>query len=207
VAHILRLSQVIMSSSIQSESSIAISGGGAPPMWYCARTKPKHEHIAAANVKKALGLEVFLPRIQFQRSTYRGIVRAVEPLFPSYIFIHTVLGANLDVIRYTSGISGLVHFGKSIPIVPDSTIAELKQYFEADEPVLLEDHIRPGSEICVGNGAFAHLAGVVMRSLPAKKRVQILLEILGRPTLVEIDQKSVLREKWSLATLLPSLAA
>src|SRR6266536_1508852 len=27
--------------------------------WYCARTKPKHEHIVAAGLKRNLGLEVF----------------------------------------------------------------------------------------------------------------------------------------------------
>src|SRR5688572_15475664 len=106
-------------------------------LWYSARTKPKQEHIAAANVGKSLGLNVFVPRIQFQRNTFRGIVRNVEPLFPSYIFIHTVLGSRLDEIRYTSGISGLVHFGQMIPTVPDSAIAELRQCFEADEPLLL----------------------------------------------------------------------
>src|SRR5690349_12530385 len=151
-----------MISNIQSEPLTVSSVGIVPPMWYCARTKPKQEHIAAANVRKTLGLEAFIPRIQFQRNTLRGVVRVVEPLFPSYIINHTVLGAKLDEIRYTSGISGLVHFGQVIPIVPDSTIAELRQYFETDEPVLLEDQIRPGSEICVGSGAFAHLAGIVL---------------------------------------------
>jgi transcriptional antiterminator RfaH len=181
--------------------------GITPSVWYCARTKPKQEHIAAANLRKSLGLEIFLPRIQFERKTWRGIVRAVEPLFPCYIFIRTTAGSKLDEIRYASGISSLVHFGQAIPAVPDSSIAELKKCFATDEPVLLDDQIPSGCEVRVGNGAFAHLTGVVLRSLPARKRVQILLDILGRPTLVEIDQKSVLREKCSIAALMPSLAA
>jgi transcription antitermination factor NusG len=59
----------------------------------------------------------------------------------------------------------------------------------------------------VGAGAFAHVTGVVLRSLPARKRVQILLDILGRPTVVEVDQSSVLHERKSIATLIPALAA
>ena len=55
--------------------------------WYCARTKPKHEHIAAANVRRNLGLEVFHPRLRIERTTRRGLVRNVETLFPCYIFI------------------------------------------------------------------------------------------------------------------------
>lgn len=176
-------------------------------VWYCARTKPKQEHIAAANVKKSLGLEVFLPRLHFKRSTQRGVVRVTEALFPGYVFIQTQLGEMLDEIRYTSGISSFVHFGQMIPTVPDFAITELKKYFEADEPVVLESQIPPGSEVRIVNGAFAHLNGIVLRSLSAKSRVQVLLEILGRPTVVEIDQHALLREKCSMAALLPSLAA
>ena len=39
------------------------------PAWYCARTKPKHEHIAAANIITKLGLEVFNPRLRMERPT------------------------------------------------------------------------------------------------------------------------------------------
>src|SRR5262245_29489064 len=54
--------------------------------WYCARTKPKHEHIASANLQRHAGLEVFCPRLRVEKSTRRGIVRVSEPLFPNYIF-------------------------------------------------------------------------------------------------------------------------
>ena len=196
-----------MTNKLPDECGIENTLGTTTSVWYCARTKPKQEHIAAANVRKTLGLEVFLPRIQFERNTQRGIVRVVEPLFPCYVFVQTVMGSRLDEIRYSSGISSLVHFGQTVPVVSDSAIAELKKYFDSQDPVLLQDQISSGSEVQVGAGAFAHLTGVVLRSLPARKRVQILLDILGRPTLVEVDQKSVLRERCSLAALMPSLAA
>ena len=32
--------------------------------WYCVRTKPKHEHIAAGNLARQAGLEVFCPRLR-----------------------------------------------------------------------------------------------------------------------------------------------
>src|ERR1035441_10334880 len=56
--------------------------------WYCARTKPKHEHIAAATLRRDLGLEVFNPRLRSERATFRGVIKRVtDPLFPCYIFI------------------------------------------------------------------------------------------------------------------------
>src|SRR5256885_9917179 len=47
----------------------------ATEAWYCARTQPKHEHIAAANLRKRLGLDVFHPRLRLERATRRGAVR------------------------------------------------------------------------------------------------------------------------------------
>jgi hypothetical protein len=43
--------------------------------------------------------------------------------------------------------------------------------------------------------------------VPARQRVQILLDILGRPTLVEVDRHSVTLENRRVADLMPSLAA
>ena len=54
-----------------------------PLAWYCARTKPKHEHIAAATLRRDLGLEVFNPRLRSERATFRGVIKRVtDPLFP-----------------------------------------------------------------------------------------------------------------------------
>src|SRR6266699_372254 len=117
------------------------------PAWYCARTQPKHEHIAAASLAQQLGLEVFNPRFRLERATRRGVVRVVEPLFPCYIFVRCKSTASFDEIRYVTGISSLVHFGQRIPVVPDPVIDELKQCFEAEEPMSVEDHLRVGTEV------------------------------------------------------------
>src|SRR5215471_1605047 len=100
--------------------------------WYCARTKPKHEHIAAANVNRQLGLDVFNPRLRVERSTSRGLVRVLEPLFPCYIFLRCDSAAWNDV-RYVTGVSSLVHFGGRVAAVPDPVIEALTECFEASE--------------------------------------------------------------------------
>lgn len=173
--------------------------------WYCARTKPKHEHIASANVQRALGLEVFNPRLRMERATRRGLVRSVEPLFPCYIFVRG-LSDTLNEIRYVTGISTLVHFGQQIPVVPDIVIEELKQCFE-DDTLAVEDYIAPGAEVSIANGAFQGFQAIVLRTLPARQRVQVLLDILGRQTLVEVDRQSVILENRNMADMMPSLAA
>jgi transcriptional antiterminator RfaH len=177
------------------------------PAWYCARTQPKHEHITAAGLTQKLGLEVFLPRLRLERATRRGLLHVVEPLFPSYIFVRCLSPESLSEIRYAPGISSLVHFGRRIPIVPDQVIAELKQCFETEEPILVADHFPVGAEVTIAEGSFLGFNGTVVRTLPAKQRVQILLDFLGRTTLAEVGRASLKLENRCVADLIPSLAA
>jgi transcriptional antiterminator RfaH len=174
--------------------------------WYCARTKPKHEHLAAANLKRNLGLEVFQPRLRVERATRRGLVRSVEPLFPCYVFVRCH-PAMLNELRYVTGISSLVHFGDMVPTVPDHVVAELRECFEDGEPMPVEDTLAPGAEVSVAQGAFAGMEAIVLRTMPARRRVQVLLDILGRPTVVEVDRHLVTLENRSTADLMPTLAA
>ncbi len=177
----------------------------APLAWYCARTKPKHEHIAAANVSRSMGIEVFHPRLRLERATRRGMVRVVESLFPCYIFVRCAVG-NFNDLRHVSGVSSLVHFGERVPRVPEEAIVELKQCFEAEEPMVVEDRITPGAEVTIADGAFGGLSGMVVRSLAAGQRVQILLDFLGRATLAEVDRRTLRLENRRVADMLPSLA-
>ena len=174
--------------------------------WYCARTKPKHEHIAAANLQSLLGLEVFNPRLKIERVTRRGIVRRIEPLFPCYLFVRA-FGGQRNEIRYVSGVSTLVHFGQQIPMVADLVIEELRQCFQEEEFLSVEDRIDPGAEVSVADGAFRGFQAIVLRVLPARQRVQILLDILGRQTLVEVARGSIILENRNMVDLMPGLAA
>ncbi len=175
--------------------------------WYCARTKPKHEHLAAAHVRKNLNLEVFHPQLRVERATQRGVMRVVEPLFPCYIFVRCVLEERLNEIQYTSGVRGMVRFGQKIPQVADSRIEELQECFMADDPMTVESQLAPADEVTIADGVFAGFRAFVLRVMPARRRVQVLLDVLGRPTPVEVDRGSVILDRHSVADMAPILAA
>jgi transcriptional antiterminator RfaH len=174
--------------------------------WYCARTQPKHEHIAARNLRGRLGVEVFNPRLRVERATRRGPVRSIEALFPCYVFVRCDLADCADAIRYTYGVSNLVHFGPKVPPVPDDVIEQLRQCFESEEPIDVEDRLTPGSPVTVAEGPFLGSQGVIIRLLPARQRVQILLDFLGQTTVAEVDRRSISLADRSMADLLPALA-
>ena len=138
------------------------------PLWYCARTKAKHEHIAAANVTKGWVWKVS-SAIGLEAATRRGMMRVVEPLFPCYIFIRCV--SKFAWMRLAcDGISSLVHFGQKIPAVPDAAIDELKQCFDSEAPMNVEDRVVPGVEVTIVEGSFMGFSGMVVRALSAGQR-------------------------------------
>ncbi len=177
------------------------------PAWYCARTKPKHEHIAAANLRKNLNLEVFHPRLRIERATRRGVMRVSEPLFPCYIFFRCFIDEKLLEIQRTSGVSTVVHFASKIPKIADAVIEELKECFEGEETMTIANRLSPGDEVIVAEGVFNGMRAFVLRVMPARKRVQVLLDVLGRPTPAEVDESSVVIEGNGVADLVPVLAA
>ncbi len=175
--------------------------------WHCAKTKPKHDHIAAANLRRNLGLEVFSPRLRSEQTTVRGVVKNItEPVFPGYLFVHCALEEHIDQIRHTSGVSSIVNFGGRIPKVPEEVVEDLRNCFGADEVLDLQKYPAPGDGVTLAGGAFLGMEAIVLRSWPARRRVQVLLEILGRPTPLEVDRNMLTLHQGSVARWLPELA-
>src|SRR5437879_12596763 len=90
------------------------------PAWFCIRTQPKHEHIAAARLKEEPDIEVYLPRIRFKRSTRRGPVWFTEALFRNYLFARFDLASVLRKLHQARGVRGVSHFGELWPTIPAS---------------------------------------------------------------------------------------
>ncbi len=165
--------------------------------WYCLRSQPKHEHIAAAHLATEERVEVYLPRIRFKRSTKRGPVWFTEALFPNYLFARFQLAADLRRLRHARGVSGVVHFGDHWPAIPDEVISELRAKIGSDQVHVLPDDLQPGESIEISGGAFHGLTAVVTRVMPARDRVAVLLEFLGRQTKVELPASAVVLAKES----------
>jgi hypothetical protein len=70
----------------------------------------------------------------------------------------------------------------------------------------VEDRLQAGTEVTVTEGPLLGSRGVVVRYLPARQRVQILLDFLGRTTLAEVDRSLLAVENRCMAELMPALA-
>jgi transcriptional antiterminator RfaH len=159
--------------------------------WYCLRSQPKHEHIAAARLRRELGIEVFCPRVRLQRRTQRGLKWFVEAMFPNYLFARFDLTSNQTRVRYSPGISDLVHFGRQIAPVPAAAIEELAGFIGGEEIRTLECPLAEGADVAVISGPLTGQEGVITKILPARARVRVLLEFLGDPREIELGLMAV----------------
>ena len=153
--------------------------------WFCVRTKPKKERAAASAVSSMLGLEIFCPQIRFRRKTVRGVVWFQEAMFPGYIFVRFDLSEMLRTVSHAPGVLNLPMFGNRYVPVPDEVIESLKQELDEEGSVDASVPLEVGDEATILNGSLQGLRVKVIKVMPARDRVAVLLELLG--TLVEAE--------------------
>lgn len=153
--------------------------------WYCVRSKPKKEHLAAASLVALHKLEVFCPQIRFRRKTSRGAVWFQEAMFPGYLFVRFDMYEMKRMVSYSPEVLTIPVFdGRYVP-VPDAAIeglmADLDESSVADAGIPLE----VGEETTVLEGPMQGLKVKVIKLMSATERVGVLMEMLG--TLVEVE--------------------
>jgi transcriptional antiterminator RfaH len=82
----------------------------------------------------------------------------------------------------------VVHFGKLWPTVPAAAIAEMRAAMGDQDLRVLDPELSPGDRVRITGGAFHGLEALVTRAMPGRERVAVLLEFLGRQTMVEVER-------------------
>ncbi len=184
-----------------SHPNAELCGDRATQDWICIRTHLKHEHIAAANLRQIPGVEVFNPQLRLLRLTRRGRAWSIESLFPNYIFARFSKQSILEKVRYTPSVKSVLRFGNNLAWVSEAVIHGLERDLNETKCKVLTDAPEEGEEVEVVAGAFAGQKAPVARVLPAKQRVQILLEVMGRSIAAELSLNLVLFKKKDAASL------
>jgi transcriptional antiterminator RfaH len=161
-------------------------------MWFCLKTQPKHEHLAATSLRRHLDLRCFSPRVRFRKPTRRGAVWFVEAMFPGYLFAEFVFAHQHRQVEYSTGIQGVVRFGDQVATVDPSLIVNLQQKAGEDELVTFNPDIEVGQSVQIAEGPFQGVEALVTRLMPARERIRVLLEFLGRSVEMEVSAPKVL---------------
>lgn len=168
-----------------------------PEAWYCLKALPKKEHLAATMLLREARIEAFAPRIRYTKKTSRGKVRFVEALFPGYVFARTALRDSYRHVMAIHGIRGVVSYGAIVPSIPDGFVDEIRSRLTKNgEPIEdKEPGLQAGKEVTVMEGPFISWHGIITGVVPARNRVKVLLELLGRQLQVELPADSLLTDR------------
>jgi len=165
-------------------------------LWYCVQTKPKCEHIASANMERLEGVDVFCPRIRFQKKTLRGKVWFVEALFPGYVFARFGIHQNLRAVNGAHAVLRVVRFGTdSYPTVPDELVREWQRAVDDRKLINVAEQFHPGDEVEIVEGPLRGIHTVITQVFPAQERVRILLELLGEVREVQVSLDAVSKKE------------
>ena len=159
--------------------------------WFCLHTEPRQENKVAQVLQRELDLDVFAPRIRFQRLRAGRPLWTTEALFPGYLFARFDYFERRRQINALPGVTQVVHFGDQPTPVEESIMVELRSLVSDNQTVQVSAEPQPGSEVIISGGSMRGLRVLVRRLIPARQRVAILLELLGNTREVEIERDRV----------------
>ena len=143
-------------------------------------TNPRCEDLVYQLLTKE-SFEVFLPKIP-KRSSKRAksaSKRALEPLFPGYIFVKLDLIAYGWVkIKYLQGVRKLLCFGGSPVPVSEEIIVSIEQKIKTGGYPKKSLLLKAGDKVRFAKGPFEGLEGIFTGEVSGKERVKVLLEAI-----------------------------
>jgi len=159
------------------------------PNWFAVITKPRQEQIALQNLQRQ-DFKCFLPMAEnpYQRHSKKQQA-IIEPLFPRYLFLNAIADTqNLAPVRSTRGVLSMVRFGTELAVIADSIIQAIKNRIEPDTGLITIKpiKIKAGDKVKIFDGPLAGINGIVTER-NSENRALILMELMGRPTKVEVD--------------------
>jgi len=116
----------------------------------------------------------------------------VEAMFPGYLFAKFVYCTQYRAVESSHGVRGIVRFGERLATLPANTVIALQSKAGAEEVVTVDSSLQIGQPVQLIEGPFQGLEVVVTQLLPAKERIRVLLEFLGRSLEMEVPAQKVL---------------
>jgi transcriptional antiterminator RfaH len=159
--------------------------------WYLAYTKPRQEQIALSNLELQ-HFKAYLPLYKKFKPSALGPVALFEPMFPRYIFFRPVEpGQSISTVRSTKGITTIVRFGFEPAVMSDALVQCIRQIEQDRSQASLQEisNLKAGQAVRLQHTALCGVEGLIQSV--SSKRVAVLLEILGRPAVVQVEHHQV----------------
>ena len=159
-------------------------------MWHVLHTAP-HSESSLAKYLSVQGIVTYAPQFPRASGTKPGSVRDRRPgwVFPGYLFIEPPEDfERWDAIRWAPGVRRLLQVDGAPAVVQASVIEHLRRRLAERSMITTRPTFKPGDRVVVQYGPLAMVDAIFDRELSAPSRVQILVNLLGRPMQVRVDR-------------------
>ena len=159
--------------------------------WYVIQTKSGQEDLAAFNLSR-LGLEILNPKLKAEKLVWGSIKPMIRPLFAGYIFAKFDAVKYFHIIRYTRGVRRVLRFGMTLFPVEEEIIENIQRRLGKDGCARIQPKtLSAGSSVLIREGPLNGLNGIFEREMSDRKRVVILLDVMGVRVQVEMGKHLV----------------
>jgi transcriptional antiterminator RfaH len=158
--------------------------------WYVVHCQPQKEALAAFTLREYHRLTVYVPKLLHHS---KGKTRWML-LFPRYIFVQIDLSlVPSSAINATPGVSRLVSFADKPQSIPDETIQSLQQAVQTlnHQQEAAQSELHAGDRVRIQHGPLYGLEAIFLGPTTPGKRVQILLEFMGRLHTLSVERDNL----------------
>lgn len=164
--------------------------------WFVVNTEPAKEYKISRRLERQ-GWAVWLPEctVTQQHARFRGFFSRLKgPLFPCYLFVRLDLAlAQWRVIEELEGVTRVLRRDDTPAALPNEDVEHLEQLIKGDGGALIIESRKryaPGDRVRVTEGSFSGFDGL-FQSAATKDRINILLDIFGRSTVIAMSEAQV----------------
>ena len=159
--------------------------------WYAVYVKSRYEK-KTSKLLDDRQIEVYLPLIKRLKQWSDRKKMVEEPLFKSYLFVHTDLKNYYEILN-TPGVVKFVCFeGKPVP-VPDNQLIAVKEYIGEDDKeddLTMLPNLQEGQLVEIVYGQMKGLVGKLVE-IRGKQRLIVNIEAVGQSLPISVSRVHV----------------
>jgi transcriptional antiterminator NusG len=166
------------------------------PNWYVLQTKTGHEdRVRIWLENKSECLSILLPKKEIMVASSGRKRKLLKPLFPGYIFVETELN---DKFRYeiknTPGVINFISSGNEPIPVRESEIEYIMALVNDSKTPLPETTFEVGDFAQIISGPFMGASGVINEIDIKRKKIKVVIDILGKQVSIDLDYDDIKTE-------------
>ncbi len=163
--------------------------------WYVVHTYSGRENRVAETLKQRAQtlnltdkiIKILIPtkeKIQIKKGQRKKIK---EKIFPGYMLVNMVMADDAWLaVRTTNGVTGFVGTSSKPSPIPSHEVEAIRNYTQQATPQYKAEFVE-GQAVKITDGPFTDFLGTVQNINEERGEVEVLINIFGRETPVELD--------------------